>query len=75
MQRSARTVLIPGFFRYRSRTDRRYLRKRDNPWELLAIAALFFLGVILLFQTDSIIVVPHVGRGAMHAARIGINYE
>jgi hypothetical protein len=43
---------------------RRYLQKRNNPWELLAIAALFILpGVTLIFQGEPIIVVPHVGRG------------
>ena len=41
---------------------RRYI-KRDNPWELLAFAAiLFFSGLFMVLQTEPMIAMPYVGR-------------
>jgi hypothetical protein len=38
---------------------KRYLARRENPWELLAIAALvFFPGVIMLLQTKPMVAAP-----------------
>jgi hypothetical protein len=43
---------------------RRYFEKRNNPWELLAIAAMFsFSGLGLVLQREPIFALPHVGRG------------
>jgi hypothetical protein len=41
----------------------RYLAKRDNPWELLAIAALvFFPGLFMVLQSKPMAALPHTGR-------------
>jgi hypothetical protein len=42
---------------------RRYLAKRNNPWELLAIAALmFFPGLDMVLQTEPMGALPNTGR-------------
>jgi hypothetical protein len=41
----------------------RYLAKRNNPWELLAIAALiFFPGLDMVLQTEPMVALPNTGR-------------
>jgi hypothetical protein len=43
---------------------KRYLAKRNNPWELLAIAALIFVpGIVMLLQKKPMIAFP-LGSGS-----------
>jgi hypothetical protein len=42
---------------------RRYLEKRNNPWEILVLAALFFFpGIFMLLQHGPLIAVQQVYR-------------
>jgi polyferredoxin len=55
MNYEVKAKLVPA--RSRSALSRqmikRYLTKRNNPWELLVIAALFFLPSVILLMQDS----------------------
>ena len=46
---------------------KRYLARRENPWELLAIAArVFFPGVIMLLQTKPMVAAPQAFASAKY---------
>src|SRR5438874_834135 len=53
---------------------KRYLAKRNNPWELLAMAALvFFPGLVMLAQTKPMIAFPlGSGSGRDHGPMYGV---
>ena len=47
---------------------KRYLAKRDNPWEVLALASLiFFPGVALLLQKEPFVQISPAGRAHVQA--------
>lgn len=47
---------------------KRYLAKRDNPWEVLALASLVFLsGVALLLQKGPFVQISSAGRARVRA--------
>ena len=47
---------------------KRYLAKRDNPWEVLALASLiFFSGVVLLLQKGPFVQISSTGRARVRA--------
>lgn len=55
----------PGFSR---NMIKRYLPKRDNPWEVLALASLIFLsGVVLLLQKGPFVQISSTGRARVRA--------
>jgi hypothetical protein len=47
---------------------KRYLLKRDNPWEVLALASIiFFPGVALLLQREPVVLISPAGRARVIA--------